>query len=74
MDAPLGPSNGFRERRAQKLPWTPQELAWRGRVHVHTIYRHIHEGKLLASRIGDHKYRISDAEARRYLGPLAEEA
>jgi len=47
--------------------FTPDELAERLKVNVHTIYRHIRSGKLPASKPGG-AYIVSRADLVIYLG------
>jgi excisionase family DNA binding protein len=52
----------------QHHPWTPEEIAQAGSLHVKTVRAHIRAGLLPATRIGRRKWRVADTDARRYIG------
>lgn len=47
--------------------YTPQEVAEKLKVNIHTVYRWIREGKLKASKVVD-LWRIPESELKRLLG------
>lgn len=53
---------------ANRLVWTPQQLAEALQVDPKVIYRGIKAGEIHANRIGARALRVPRAEARRLLG------
>jgi excisionase family DNA binding protein len=47
--------------------YTPQEIAEKLKVNIHTVYRWIRSGKLKATKVVD-LWRISESELKRLLG------